>query len=93
MKDATVTARRKAVMREAPSSQGTPAAETTFDEFIPRILATESTGQQECYGAYWRLLLTEWGSAAPGRPDTYRDPAFDEPVQSRCRGPVELARW
>ncbi|MEU1955672.1 hypothetical protein [Nocardia rhamnosiphila] len=62
MKDATLTALRKTLTRKASSSQRTPArAEMTFDEFIPHILAAESDAQRQCYGAYWRLLRTEWG--------------------------------
>ncbi|MGA6205494.1 tyrosine-type recombinase/integrase [Nocardia testacea] len=63
MKDNTLAALRNTLTRRNLSPQHTPTpAEATFDQFIPHILATESAAQQECYGAYWRLLLTEWGS-------------------------------
>ncbi|WP_280457465.1 hypothetical protein [Nocardia carnea] len=61
-------------------------AEATFREFIPHILATESEAQHEYYGAYWRLLLTERGPGRLTDSDPRRDPAADEPVQSRRAG-------
>ncbi|MGA6205468.1 tyrosine-type recombinase/integrase [Nocardia testacea] len=90
MKDTSLTARRNAVTREVPSSQRLPAADMTFDEYIPNILATESTGEQACYGAYWRLLLTEWG------PRRLADPTPTEILQLMNRykaGAVVRSNW
>lgn len=32
-----------------------------FDEFIPRVFVVESALRREAYGAYWRMILAQWG--------------------------------
>ncbi|MFI2228701.1 tyrosine-type recombinase/integrase [Nocardia testacea] len=91
MKDTTLTALRNTLTRKTSNSQHTPArAETTFDDFIPHILAAESATQRRCYGAYWRLLLTEWG------PRRLADPTPTEILQLMNRykaGAVVRSNW
>lgn len=91
MKDTTLTALRNTLTRKTSNSQHTPVpAETTFDEFIPHILAAEPDGQGQCYGAYWRLLLTEWG------PRRLADPTPTEILQLMNRykaGAVVRSNW
>ncbi|MEU1955649.1 hypothetical protein [Nocardia rhamnosiphila] len=84
MKDNTLAALRNTLTRRNLSPPHTPTpAEATFDDFIPHILATESAAQQECYGAYWRLLLTEWG------PRRLADPTPTEILQPMNRYKAE----
>lgn len=91
MKDNTLTALRKTLTRKTTNPQHTPApTATTFDEFIPHILATESPAHRESYGAYWRLLLTEWG------PRPLADPTPTEILQLMNRyktGAVIRSNW
>ncbi|MFI9536803.1 tyrosine-type recombinase/integrase [Nocardia fusca] len=91
MKDTTLTALRNTLTRKTSNSQHTPAsAETTFDDFIPHILAAESDAQRQCYGAYWRLLRTEWG------PRRLADPTPTEILQVMNRykaGAVVRSNW